>query len=109
MSQRQRWEKEGVLTHPWAQPCPSSAFSLLMALSLQMCFRGALPPLLPAASGSSAAFPAPKLSQHPHTAEVQLTQNTGAGAVCVQGHVGPGLGILPQRRNPVQSLFLAFP
>lgn len=82
----------GMLTRPLSQPRPSSAFSLLMALSLQMCFRGALlpqslpqPPVprRPSQPQSSAGTPTPGGAAHTESA---------SGCRVRAGACGAGLG-----------------
>lgn len=66
--------KGGDPTHSWLVLCPFSALSSWLFLSRKGLQRG--PHLRsPPASDSQAAFPAPKLSQHPPTLGVQLTQD----------------------------------
>lgn len=107
-----------MLTHALSQPCPSSAFSLLMALSLQMCFRGALltasrSPRFLGSLPSPKARPAP-----PHLAGAAHTEPASECCVCVRGTWGQAWAFCPvclwpqqqpRGRNPLQSLFLAFP
>lgn len=80
-----------MLTHALSQPCPSSAFSLLMALSLQMCFRGALltasrSPRFLGSLPSPKARPAP-----PHLAGAAHTEPVSECCVCA-GARGARLG-----------------
>lgn len=94
VSSGKHWEREGTLTHPLPHPAVSPQPSPRGSLFLQMCFRGAHLKS-PSASDSQADFRAQKLSQHPHTLEVRLTQESVSMSRGCRGMWGPGLGILP--------------
>lgn len=89
--------------------CPSSALSSWLFLSRKGLQRGPhLQP--PPASDSQAAFPAPKLSQHPHTLGVQLTQDPArtrracAGACGGQAWVCCPMCLRPQDSSDTETL-----
>lgn len=99
---------------------PPSSLPLLMALSVQMCFRGPLPQTLPPASDSQAASPAHKLGQRPAPGGAARTRIRDSESVS-RGGAAPGgwarafrpWRLWPQRRprsrDPFRNLWFSFP